>query len=85
MPSGLDIDVCLVVDLAAIDSMGTETPWVYALDMSFDHETRVQDGEYPGYFRVAVESIIPELYPSLSAMTPPELWPSDNRIWTSAF
>ncbi|KAJ5967003.1 hypothetical protein N7501_003251 [Penicillium viridicatum] len=46
------------------------------------HEQILQ--EYPGYFRVAVESVITELYPMLSAMTPSVLWPSDNRIWESA-
>jgi len=85
VPPGLDTGMCLVVDSAAMDSMATDTPWVYALDLSFDHESQVPDGEYPGYFRVAVDSIIPELYPMLTAMTPPELWPSDNKIWKSAF
>lgn len=77
--------MCLVVDSAVMDSMATDTPWVYALDLSFNHETQVPNGEYPGYFRVAVDSVISELYPMLSAMTPRELWPGpDNKIWESA-
>ncbi|CAI7649388.1 unnamed protein product [Penicillium viridicatum] len=37
-----------------------------------------------GYFRVAVESVITELYPMFAGMTPSDLWLSDNRIWESA-
>ncbi|OQD69000.1 hypothetical protein PENPOL_c002G07085 [Penicillium polonicum] len=81
---GLDTGMCLVVDSAVIDSITTDKPWIYVLDLSFDHENQLADGEYPGYFRVAVESVITELYPMLTAMTPSELWPSDNRIWESA-
>ncbi|KAJ6038093.1 hypothetical protein N7499_003440 [Penicillium canescens] len=81
---GLDIGMCVVVDSAVIDSITTDKPWIYVLDLSFHHESQLADGEYPGYFRVAVESLITELYPMLTAMTPSELWPSDNRIWESA-
>lgn len=79
--------MCLVVDSAAMDSITSDKPWVYALDLSFDHASKspLADGAYPGYFRVAVDSVITELYPLLTAMTPPELWPSDNTIWESAF
>ncbi|KGO69175.1 hypothetical protein PITC_095880 [Penicillium italicum] len=82
---GLDTGMCLFVDSDVIDSMATNKPWIYALDLSFDHEIQVENGEYPGYFRVALESVITELYPMLTAMTPSELWPSDDRIWESAF
>ncbi|KAJ5531515.1 hypothetical protein N7527_004908 [Penicillium freii] len=81
---GLDTGVYLVVDSAVIDSITTDKPWVYVLELSFDHENQLADGEYPGYFRVAVESVITELYLMLTAMTPSELWPSDNIIWESA-
>ncbi|CAI7568078.1 unnamed protein product [Penicillium glandicola] len=87
IPEGLDTGMCLVVDSAAMDSITSDKPWVYALDLSFDHASKspLADGAYPGYFRVAVDSVITELYPLLTAMTPPELWPSDNTIWESAF
>lgn len=85
VPAGLDTGMCLVVDSAAIDSITSEKPWVYALDLSFDHESQPADGEYPGYFRLAVDSVITELYPMLTAMMPSELWPSGDRIWESAF
>lgn len=77
--------MCLDVDKAAMDSMASNQPWVFALDMSFDPASRVKDGEYPGYFRVAIDAIIPELYSMLAAMTPRELWPPENTIWVSAF
>lgn len=76
--------MCLVVDSAVIDSIITNKPWIYIADLSFDHKSQLADGEYPGYLRVAVESIITELYPMLTAMRPSELWPLDNRIWESA-
>ncbi|KAJ5608666.1 hypothetical protein N7528_009233 [Penicillium herquei] len=85
IPPGLDNGMCLVVDSAVMDSITGDKPWVYALDLSFDHASPVGDGEYPGYFRVAVDSVLTELYPMLTAMTPPELWPQDDRIWESAF
>ncbi|KAJ5734879.1 uncharacterized protein N7483_000004 [Penicillium malachiteum] len=85
VPARLDTDMCLIVDSTAMASITTDKPWVYALDLSFDHESPPEDGEYPGYFRVAVDSVITELYPMLTAMTPLELWPQDNSIWESAF
>lgn len=85
VPPGLDVGVCLVADKAAIESMPSEKPWVYALDMSFDHSEDFPDGTYPGYFRVAVESIIPDLYPMLPAMTLRELWSPEITIWETAF
>ncbi|KAJ5648149.1 hypothetical protein N7490_004521 [Penicillium lividum] len=85
VPPGLETDMCLVVDSNVMDSIANDKPWIYALDLSFDHQSEVEEGDYTGYFRVAVDSVIPELYPMLAAMTPPELWPSNNRIWESAF
>lgn len=85
MAPELDIGLCLLVDTAAVESMNSDLPWVYALDMNFDHSSEVEQGEYPGYFRVAVDSVIPELYPMLTAMPPAELWALGDEIWQSAF
>lgn len=84
MAPGLDVGLCLVADTAAVESMNSDLPWVYALDMNFDHSSEVEEGEYPGYFRVAVVSVIPELYPILTAMPPAELWSQGDEIWQSA-
>lgn len=85
MAPGLDTGLCLLADTAAVESMNSDLPWVYALDMRFDHSSEVEDGEYPGYFRVAVDSVIPELYPMLLAgMTPPEMWFPGDQVWESA-
>ncbi|KAJ5934900.1 hypothetical protein N7466_004447 [Penicillium verhagenii] len=74
IPAGLkDTDMCLVANSVAIDSITTDMPWVYASDVSFDHASPPADGEYPGYFRVAIESVITELYLMLTAMIPAEL------------
>ncbi|RAK85565.1 hypothetical protein BO79DRAFT_231492 [Aspergillus costaricaensis CBS 115574] len=80
---GLDMGLCLVADTAAVESMNNDLPWVYALDINFDHSSEVEEGEYPGYFRVAVVSVIPELYPMLTAMPPAELWSQGDEIWQS--
>lgn len=82
MPPGLDRGMCLVVDKVAMDSMASDEPWVFALEASFDHRSQVPDGEYPGYFRVAIDSIMPGLYPMLAAMAPEEPWPSDSSFMT---
>ncbi|CAI7589812.1 unnamed protein product [Penicillium crustosum] len=81
---GLDMGLCLLADTAAVESMNSDLPWVYALDMNFDHSSEVEEGEYPGYFRVAVDSVITELYPMLTAMPPAELWAEGDEIWQSA-
>ncbi|KAJ5907748.1 hypothetical protein N7495_000430 [Penicillium taxi] len=81
---GLDVGLCLLADTAAVESMNSDLPWVYALDMNFDHSSEVEEGEYPGYFRVAADSVIPELYPMLTAMPPAELWAQGDEIWQSA-
>ena len=89
MPPGLDVGMCLVVDKTAMESLlnpvAGEEPWVIAMDLSFDYSSEVPEGEYPGYFRVAVDSVIPEFYPFVSIMTPPELWASADPIWVSAY
>ncbi|KAI2678206.1 hypothetical protein DTO013E5_3385 [Penicillium roqueforti] len=64
----LDTGVSLVVDSVAMGSMATDLPWVYVLDVSFDHGSQVEEGEYPGYFRVALESLLMDLYPLLEIM-----------------
>ena len=66
-----------------MDSMATDLPWVYVLDLSFDHRSTVEEGEYPGYFRVAPDSILEDLGPMLGIMTLDELWPQVDKIWVS--
>ncbi|RAK95646.1 uncharacterized protein BO80DRAFT_429737 [Aspergillus ibericus CBS 121593] len=89
VPPGLYVGWCVVVDKAAMESLLNpvegEEPWVIAMDLSFDHTSEVPEGEYPGYIRVAVDSVIPEFYPFVTIMTPPELWASANPIWKSAY
>lgn len=93
VPPGLDIGMCLAVENDAMDSLlnpvpGQE-PWVYAIDTSFDfeHSQDIPVGEYPGFFPVAISSLVPELYPMLAGpqMDPRELWPFAKPIWKSAF
>ncbi|PYH63398.1 uncharacterized protein BO88DRAFT_430526 [Aspergillus vadensis CBS 113365] len=38
---GLDVGLCLVADTAAVKSMNSDLPWVYALDMNFNHSSEL--------------------------------------------
>lgn len=80
IPSGIHSGACLVVDQVAMDSMASEEPWVHALDSSFDHKSPVPEGQYLGYFRVAVDSVLTELYPMLPIIPLEQPWSSDGRI-----
>lgn len=84
--------MCLAVETDAMDSLldpvpGQE-PWVYAIDTSFDFEhpdDENMDG-YPGFFKVAIEALVPELYPFIAGaqMDPRELWQPRKPIWKHA-
>lgn len=88
---GLDLSMCLALDHDAVSSLlepvQGQAPWVWAVDVHHDFQTpdsAVQ--EYPGYFKVAISSLIPDLYPMLAGphMQPRELWPLAKPISMSA-
>lgn len=81
---GVNSGVCLVVDTAVMDSMTSEEPWIYVLDLLFDLSSPVPEGEYLGYFR-AIDLILTELYPMLPVIPLDELWFADGRIWVSVY
>lgn len=76
VPEGLDTPIILVADKTSITSLLHPTsdvkPWIWAVDLS--HDWVIGDVPpvavtpmdiYPGYFRVALEAVIPELWPLL--------------------
>lgn len=63
-------------------------PYVIAVDTAYNSELRSSYPQgYEGSFKVAVSSLIPDLYPVLGgrSMQSHELWPMAKPIWVSAF
>ncbi|KAG9669215.1 hypothetical protein KCU99_g7523, partial [Aureobasidium melanogenum] len=94
VPEGLDTPIILVADEISITSLLHPTPdvkpWIWALDLS--HDWVIGDvpsvavtptDVYPGYFRVALEAVIPELWPLLKGteISGLELWGGDDSVW----
>jgi hypothetical protein len=82
IPPGLDMNMCMIVDQYVIASVlnkkDGEIPYLIGVDVTNSKE----DEGYEGYFKVAIDSLLCELYPLLSAeMLPRELWPSADPIW----
>lgn len=91
---GLDTDIILVVDKAAVDSflfpIPGEKPWVWAVDVDYSFQIGDQppQGEppsdwYPGYFRVTLPAAVTEMWPLLKRtfISGMELWKPDVRVW----
>ena len=81
--------MCLVVDKATIASIteAQPTPYVLAIDVEYDEGDESNEEGYQGHFKVAISSLLPDLYPPLgmNSMFPPELWPFANPIFEDAF
>ncbi|KAI1766511.1 hypothetical protein GGR53DRAFT_528599 [Hypoxylon sp. FL1150] len=66
--AGLDLSVLLIADEGAVDSIlddgadDSGAPYITAVDVKESSEP----GSYPGHFKVAVGSLLCELYPKLS-------------------
>lgn len=91
VPPGLDVGFCIAVDHDAMNSLihtkEGEDPWVWAVDTAFDFDAApAQEGEYPGYFKVAVTSVIPEFFPVVAkdTMSGPEVWSFAKPLWKYA-
>jgi hypothetical protein len=76
------MNMCMMVDQYVIASVlnkkDGEIPYLIGVDVTNSKE----DEGYEGHFKVAIDSVLCEIYPLLSAeMLPRELWPSANPIW----
>lgn len=89
VPPGLDVAMCLIVDKATIASVveGQPTPYVLAVDVKHGEGEENNEEGYEGHFKVAISSLLPDLYPPLGmhSMLPGELWPFANPIFTNAY
>lgn len=81
--AGLDLDVCLLVDDDVVESFsggdaqsssGVKKPYLLVVDVTEPPSAEVPEG-YPGFFRVAVDALLSELYPKLCmGLSAQDLW-----------
>lgn len=84
--------MCLVVDNLAMDSLLNpvegQDPWVWAVDVEYEDSADGEhvDKEYSGYFKVAISSLVTELWPMLAGpgMSGVELYHTADPIWKYA-
>jgi hypothetical protein len=74
--------MCMMVDkdviASVLDKKDDDIPYLIGVDVT--NSERVEG--YEGHFKMAIGSLLCDLYPLLSAeMLPGELWPSANPIW----
>lgn len=89
VPPGLDVGFCIVVDQAAMESLLApkegEEPWVWAVDTDFDFDAASSGAAdaYPGYFKVAVATVVTGFYAAIagSEVEGAELWRSAQPVW----
>lgn len=93
VPPGADVGFCLAVDQEAMNSLlhpkADEDPWVWAVDTEYDFEdTEAQNAAnaYPGFFKVAVTSVVTQFWPTIagSEIIGAELQASAQPIWKHA-
>lgn len=92
IPPGLDLPMCLMVDsesLASINDPKSTTPFLLAVDTHYDpdHPQKLDHVCENGHFKVAISSLMPDLYPSLAsgAFTSARLKPFANPVFTNAY
>jgi hypothetical protein len=103
IPLGLDLDLALVIDKEAVDSLlnrdeslgalrlpDDQDIFVWGVDVNYDDDD-ADDGSgeamestvggYPGYFKVSTMVLIPELWHTLNAQSPDELYPGQGHVY----
>lgn len=97
-PLSYDTGVGLAVDSAVIDALLDPVPgvppWIYVFDETHDFSSQNQEDhtvhDYLGYMPVAIESLLPELWPDLqSGLSLLELWATwsydeEHAVWTDS-
>ena len=96
-PLGVENGVAIAVDSEVMDALLQPSagvpPWVYVLDESHDFsqlEGELAAEDFPGYMPVAIESLLPDLWPGLqSGLSLMELWATcsfdeEHPVWTDA-
>lgn len=96
-PLGVATGAAIAVDISVMDALLMPVegvpPWVYVLDESYnfaDSESDLAADEFPGYMPVAIDSLLPDLWPGLqSGLSLMELWATwtydeEHPVWTDA-
>ena len=62
---------------------GLTKPYFIAVDVNYDPATTGKDIGYEGIFNVAIDSLVPDLYPLLVTHTedPFRLWAQAKPVW----
>ncbi|GAB7347687.1 hypothetical protein MBLNU459_g5251t1 [Dothideomycetes sp. NU459] len=90
VPPGLDVGFGLAVDQEVMRSLihpkSGEEPWVWAVDTDYEFtETSGRDATdtYPGYFKVALTSVMTEFYAAIASpdVNVAGLWSLAKPIW----
>jgi hypothetical protein len=60
--------------------------FVWGVDVNYDddedeEDEQARDKEYPGYFKISISVLIPELWLTLNTQTPDELYPGKGQIY----
>lgn len=65
------------------NSGGLTTPYFIAVDVNYGPSTIGNDIGYEGIFNVAIDSLVPDLYPLLGTHTddPFRLWAQARPVW----
>jgi len=93
IPSGLDLDMCLVIDKEAMDSLldrkessnhlrsrEDQKVFVWGVDVQYDEEDE-DEGEYPGHFKISTNVLIPELWQTLQIQSADQLYPGEGQSY----
>lgn len=85
IPLGLDLDFALLVDKVAADSLLDleGQAFVWGVDANFDdeEETKGSKNDYPGYFKVSTDVLIPELWQDLEHESPTSFYRGKEKIY----
>lgn len=84
VPEGLNPHMCLMVDAATLTSFPeSKANSVLAVDVGYSPNSPRNPPGYKGYFPVAVESLLPRLYPVLASqyLSPVRAWGYANPIF----
>lgn len=93
IPLGLDLDLGLMIDKESVDSLldrketssallaPEEKAFVWGVDVNYEGDDEADGDEYPGHFKISTSVLIPELWHTLNAQSPDELYPGKGQIY----
>lgn len=58
-----------------------EKAFVWGVDVNYEGDDEADGDEYPGHFKISTSVLIPELWHTLNAQSPDELYPGKGQIY----